>query len=1002
MKKKNSLKLPVRMMFMQISGLCLATMVVTMASTVHGALVGFYPFDEPAPQADASGLGRDLQSVGVDPTFRSAGGLEGGAYTYDGNQRWVAPIDINPGTLPQMTMGAWVKTATIAPGLRKIMGSDDGGWDRTIGLDDREGPFRYSSFIGNGTPAVGGPTPTSTNHWTFFAVTYDSVAGNLTMFVDLDSLSGEPLTGVTVPASFGDGFAQIAIGAIRPDVQSEGWVGAIDNIFLYDEILSPTRLAEIRDGGRKAILGQPADDPNFFISTAPNLDNVPKVPNTKTLSYAVSNRGSSQPLHISGVTLAGADASAYNVQSFPVTLAPGESSTIQFEIDSAGQVGNFFATATIVTDDPTTPTVVIELAARVAASQTLLGFYSFDDPANPLKDESGANRTLQDGFNGGAANPVYLPAGGFSGGAYDFDGTMRLAAPVNINPGVEPRLTMGAWVKTATLDPGLRKILGSDDGGWDRTIGLDDRNDVFRYTAFVGNGAPAPGTPAPVSTEDWTFIAADYDQAGGKVSIYVDLNASTTDDELQLVEYPASAGAGTTSVGIGAISPNGGENWVGAIDNVFFVRGVIDAATMRAVRDGGPGTLLQFGPDPVLIASSTTPFGDLPNGATRTVQISINNGGASQPLNITRARFIGRDAARYTVGALPGPIAPGGSAEISVTLTPQGRQGILIGTLELISNDSDNRSKLIDVTANIPFSDPSAALIGFYSFDDAANPLKDDSGHGNNLTLITGAEPTLQPDGGFRDGAYEFNGAQRLIAPININPSARPILTMGAWVKTSVIGGLHKVIGSDDGGWDRTIGMDDRGVGGVRYTTFIGNGEPLGNTPVPDSLDSWSFIAATYNEPAGQVVMYVDLDASTIDDPLVAVSSPTVFGSGFSTTAIGGIRPDNANEGWVGSIDNVFFYDKVLSADELTTLRDQQLALAEALRIRSITRDATGVRIVWTSRPNSFYNIEYTESLGQPWEFIGTGGTDSRISDFLDEDPVRLSKPTGFYRVIGE
>ncbi len=985
--------------FRCILGFSLLLMAIISCSSLHAALLGFYPFDGNEPQADASGTGRDLESVGADPTFQATGGFEGGGYSFDGNQRWVAPIDINPGTLPQMTMGAWVKTASLAPGLRKIMGSDDGGWDRTIGLDDREGPFRYTSFIGNGNPALGGPGPVSTNQWTFFAVTYDSVNSQLTMYIDLDAVSREPLVGVTVPSSFGSGFDRIAIGAIRPDVQSEGWVGSIDNAFVYDELLTPERLTEIRNGGRKAILGLTPDDPNLAVSSAPNLDGLPKVPNVKTFSFPIVNNGSAQTLHITNVTLAGLDAGYYSVQSFPATLAPGESSALVFQLDSAGEVGRYSGTATVTSDDPTTPSLLLDLSARVVSAQTLLGFYSFDDAANPLKDESGANRTLVSG----TAPPTYAGAGGFNGsGAFTYDGTQRLAAPININPSVEPRLTMGAWVKTASLETGLRKVLGSDDGGWDRTIGLDDRNDVFRYTAFAGNGPPVPGTPSPVSTEDWTFLAADYDQTSGKVAVYVDLDASTTADELQRVEYPASAGAGATSVGIGAINPAGGEYWLGSIDNVFFVRGAVDAATMRAIRDGGRSTLLQFGPDPVLLTLTSPVFGDLPNGATRTVQLQVRNGGASQPLTIVRARFTGRDAARFSVGALPGPIAPGATAAIAVTLTPQGRQGLLLGTLELTSNDSDNRTTLIDVTANVPFSDPSAALIGFYTFDDPAAPLKDVSGHGNDLTMVTGAEPTFSPVSGFLDGAFDFNGSQRLIAPININPSARPVLTMGAWIKASSLGGLHKVIGSDDGGWDRTIGMDDRGVGGLRYTTFIGNGEPLANTPTPTSLDGWSFIAATYSEPASQVVMYVDLDASTIDDPLVVVSSPSGFGSGFSTTAIGGLRPDNANEGWIGSIDNVFFYDKVLTVDELTTLRDQQLALAHQLKIRSITRTDVGVAIVWRSVPNEFYEIEYTESLGGPWQLVGVGGSATQTADFIDTDPDRLARPTGFYRIKGE
>src|SRR5690606_31268793 len=123
---------------------------VSLCATAHATLQGFYPFDGEDPTQDASGIGRTLESASADPSHLADGGYEGGAAAFDGTQRWLVPLDINPDIMPKMTMGAWVKTANLTPGLRKVLGSDDGGWDRSIGLDDREGPFRYTSFNGTG------------------------------------------------------------------------------------------------------------------------------------------------------------------------------------------------------------------------------------------------------------------------------------------------------------------------------------------------------------------------------------------------------------------------------------------------------------------------------------------------------------------------------------------------------------------------------------------------------------------------------------------------------------------------------------------------------------------------------------------------------------------------------------------------------------------------------------------------------------------------------------
>ena len=221
------------------------------------APIAFYSFDNgEAPLTDDSGSGNDLTGADADPTYVADGGIEGGAYEYDGTQRLVAPININPGEIPKLTLGAWVKTSNLDPGLRKVMGHDNGGWDRTIGLDNREGDFRYTSFIGNGRPVVGTPGPESVDHWTFLAASYDQTANEVTVYVDVDSsTTDDALVAVTEPTAFGDGFDTFAIGGLRPDNANEGWAGAIDNVFVFDDALSADQLTQIRDGGKAAIEG---------------------------------------------------------------------------------------------------------------------------------------------------------------------------------------------------------------------------------------------------------------------------------------------------------------------------------------------------------------------------------------------------------------------------------------------------------------------------------------------------------------------------------------------------------------------------------------------------------------------------------------------------------------------------------------------------------------------------------------------------------------------------
>src|SRR6187200_2034278 len=103
----------------------------------------------------------------------------------------------------------------------------------------------------------------------------------------------------------------------------------------------------------------------------------------------------------------------------------------------------------------------------------LVAYFDFDNAANPYLDASGNGHHIS---GNAGTNPVWGAATGFNNtGAYDFSGD-RLIVPVDINPAALPRMTWGAWVRTDTLTSSLYKALGHDNGNWDRTLGLDNRN----------------------------------------------------------------------------------------------------------------------------------------------------------------------------------------------------------------------------------------------------------------------------------------------------------------------------------------------------------------------------------------------------------------------------------------------------------------------------------------------------------------------------------------------
>jgi hypothetical protein len=755
------------------------------SAATQADLIGFYPFDEASnPQVDASGFGNDLAPGGQVPTYEPDSGLSGGAYRFDGSQWLVSPININPDYIGTLTMGAWVRTTTLAPTLRKIMGHDDGGWDRTIGLDDRGGPFRYTSFTGSNPGPAELPGPRSTNEWTFVAATYDDLSLTLTVYVDVDANTvGDELASATVTdAFFQFGQDTTAIGSLRPDNGDEGWIGYIDNVFLFDHILTREELTALRDKGSP----DPAAtaNPNFSAVSVPDLSAVPKNPAPFNIVIPIRNDGASSPLNISEVTLFGPDAEFYSVASFPEQLAAGASGEIVIALDGDGQVGPFHAAVTILSNDSIQPKSTLDLSATI------------------LSD--------------GASDPALVLA-----------------------------------------------------------------------------------TQHPV-------------------------------------------------IGARGASPS-------------------------------------------------------------TVTFQLRNPGATQTLHIYGASISGPDAAHYTLNSFPESIAPGATGNVSVTFDPMGQARPFIAQLDLNSNDSANRFSSIDLAAVVRDEPIRQALIGFYTFDDPANPTRDDSGNSMDLAHPDdGASPVYEAASGFENsGVYSFDGTQRLISPIDISPDVLPELTMGAWVKTSNLeSGLRKIMGHDDGGWDRTIGLDNRSPTEFRYSAFVGNSTPLVGLPGPESDSDWTFFAATFHQERAEVAAYLDLDASTKEDLLLVAFRPgSSFGPGWPTTAIGDLRPDISSEGWQGLIDNAFFYSKVLSGIELTLIRnggkDAILGTgpAPAPEITTVEVTAGGVALTWSSAADTTYSIEYAEAVAGPWTPIATQASQGASTSYTDTDATRRSRPAGFYKI---
>ena len=210
-------------------------------------LIAHYRFNDGEPSDETGDF--DGTAEGDATSAGPLSGVDGTseAFQFSGGGHVVIPIDINPAVLPQLTVTMWVKAdenIPQSPALYKTFGHDDGGWDRTFGLDHRGGDFRWAAFTGGDPPGPTQETGTPvTSEWTFLAAVWNSeaVGGPMVRFHAGENHIVEPLTDTF------SGHISAAIGNLRPDNFSEGWRGLIDEVQIFDEALEIHDIQNIRN-----------------------------------------------------------------------------------------------------------------------------------------------------------------------------------------------------------------------------------------------------------------------------------------------------------------------------------------------------------------------------------------------------------------------------------------------------------------------------------------------------------------------------------------------------------------------------------------------------------------------------------------------------------------------------------------------------------------------------------------------------------------------------------
>ena len=200
-------------------------------------------------------------------------------------------------------------------------------------------------------------------------------------------------------------------------------------------------------------------------------------------------------------------------------------------------------------------------------------------------------------------------------------------------------------------------------------------------------------------------------------------------------------------------------------------------------------------------------------------------------------------------------------------------------------------------------------ILALYTFDNGITV--DDSGNGNTGTVLGGVSIAA---GGGRDGSDALDmsvvaGLSGIDTGIDINRGSLASLTMGGWVYTRSTGGrgLGKILSHDNGGFDRTLGVDSRGDDpGNDYAAFTGAGVADADATAL-ALNVWTHLAVVYDGAASALyVNGVVVDTFTESTELVD--------SGWTLHI--GTNP-SFNEDFDGLADDLFVYGRALSANEI-------------------------------------------------------------------------------------
>lgn len=230
---------------------------ITVASLQNGLIV-YYPFDEANGQnvSDKSGNNNDAEIMGSAKLAPNEGKIDG-AIRFDGAEGSVVddngPDYLNG--LDAITISVWVKSDTAGNDRGIIFAKDPDGGDNSIG-------FRYDSASwsvpggtnlikaslssSGGAPSMEGKSDVQSTEWQHLVLTWSS-GEQLALYYD-GELDDDPTHNAAAAVGTTASATKLLIGKGAKDNNGTSWAGLIDEVRIYDRVLTENEIAELATG----------------------------------------------------------------------------------------------------------------------------------------------------------------------------------------------------------------------------------------------------------------------------------------------------------------------------------------------------------------------------------------------------------------------------------------------------------------------------------------------------------------------------------------------------------------------------------------------------------------------------------------------------------------------------------------------------------------------------------------------------------------------------------